>query len=46
MQQTTPEIAFVIDRLPRGKEGDYRGYLRVLSEFKNIQQNVEYFGAF
>jgi len=34
-QQTTPEIAFVIDRLPRGERGGITGgYLRGLSEFK------------
>ena len=50
LQQTTPEIAFVNDCLPRGERGGITGgYLRGLSEFKIIQQNIEYlayFGAF
>jgi len=50
LQQTTPAIAFVIVSLPRGERGGITGgYLRGLSEFKIIQQNIEYlayFGAF
>lgn len=38
VQQTTPEIAFVIDRLPRGERGGLQGVFEGIKRIKNIQQ--------